>query len=70
MGTFAWRPYAMIDIFSFFLSIKEEKMYFCIVKNTPMTIGEAKYWLDAADYDMDTAEAMFARGRWLHVVFI
>jgi HEPN domain-containing protein len=29
-----------------------------------------EYWLDIAQYDLDTAEAMFASGRWLYVVFM
>jgi HEPN domain-containing protein len=28
------------------------------------------YWLDIAEYDLKTAEAMFASGRWLYVVFM
>ena len=28
------------------------------------------YWLDIAQYDMDTADAMFKSGRWLYVVFM
>jgi len=28
------------------------------------------YWLDAAEYDMGTAEAMYASGRWFYVVFM
>lgn len=30
---------------------------------------EWKYWLDSAQYDLATAEAMFAAGRWVYVVF-
>jgi HEPN domain-containing protein len=29
-----------------------------------------EHWLDIAQYDLDTAEAMFASGRWLYVVFM
>jgi len=29
-----------------------------------------EYWLDIAQYDLETAEAMFAAGRWLYVVFM
>ena len=29
-----------------------------------------EYWQDIAQYDLDTAEAMFAAGRWLYVVFM
>ena len=28
------------------------------------------YWLDIADYDMDTAKAMYDTGRWLYVGFM
>ncbi|MDR2132707.1 MAG: HEPN domain-containing protein [Clostridiales Family XIII bacterium] len=29
-----------------------------------------EYWLDTAQYDLDTAEAMLNGGRWLYVVFM
>ena len=29
-----------------------------------------EYWLDTAQYDLDTAEAMLKSGRWLYVVFM
>ena len=29
-----------------------------------------KYWLEIAQYDLDTAEAMLKSGRWLYVVFM
>jgi HEPN domain-containing protein len=29
-----------------------------------------EYWRDIAQYDLDTAQAMFAAGRWLYVVFM
>ncbi|MCL1820010.1 MAG: HEPN domain-containing protein [Oscillospiraceae bacterium] len=29
-----------------------------------------EYWLDSAEYDMETAKAMDASGRWLYVVFM
>lgn len=35
-----------------------------------MTVNKVKYWLDVADYDMETAEAMFTTGRWLYVGFM
>ena len=31
---------------------------------------KVQYWLDIADYDIDTAEAMYATGRWLYVAFM
>lgn len=29
-----------------------------------------EYWLDIAQYDMQTAESMYKDGRWLYVVFM
>ena len=29
-----------------------------------------EYWLDIAKYDLETAGAMFAAGRWLYVIFM
>jgi HEPN domain-containing protein len=29
-----------------------------------------RYWLDHAQYDLDTAEVMYQGGRWLYVVFM
>ena len=29
-----------------------------------------KYWLDIAEYDIETAEAMYSTGRWLYVAFM
>jgi len=29
-----------------------------------------EYWRDIAQYDLDTAQAMFTAGRWLYVVFM
>jgi HEPN domain-containing protein len=29
-----------------------------------------EYWLDTARYDLDTADAMFASGRWFYVAFM
>ena len=29
-----------------------------------------EYWIDIAQYDLDTAEAMLKSGRWLYVVFM
>ncbi|MDR0828137.1 MAG: HEPN domain-containing protein [Desulfovibrio sp.] len=42
-----------------------------MVKLLPMT-NEEKYsfWLDHAQYDLATAEAMFTSGRWFYVVFM
>ena len=28
------------------------------------------YWLELAQYDLDTAAAMFSSGRWFYVVFM
>lgn len=35
-----------------------------------MAVDKVKYWLGIADYDMETAEAMYAAGRWLYVGFM
>ena len=38
---------------------------------TMMTKEEkVAYWLDIADYDMETAEAMYKTKRWLYVAFM
>lgn len=29
-----------------------------------------EYWLDIAKYDLETADTMFAGGRWLYVAFM
>ena len=29
-----------------------------------------EHWLDIAEYDLDTADAMFKTGRWLYVAFM
>ena len=34
------------------------------------TAEKVEYWLDIADYDLDTAEAMYSTGRWLYVAFM
>lgn len=35
-----------------------------------MAIDKVKYWLDIADYDFETAEAMYSTRRWLYVAFM
>ena len=35
-----------------------------------MSVDKVAYWLDIADYDLDTAEAMYSTGRWLYVAFM
>lgn len=35
-----------------------------------MALDKVKYWLDIADYDMETAKAMFETKRWLYVGFM
>ena len=35
-----------------------------------MATDKVAYWLDIADYDLDTAEAMCQTGRWLYVAFM
>lgn len=32
-----------------------------------MATDKVAYWLDIADYDLDTAVAMYTTGRWLYV---
>ena len=34
------------------------------------TAEKVEYWLSIADYDLDTAEAMYSTGRWLYVAFM
>ena len=31
---------------------------------------KVKYWLDIADYDLETAEALYVSKRWLYVAFM
>ena len=35
-----------------------------------MATDKVAYWLDIADYDIDTAEAMYTTERWLYVAFM
>lgn len=35
-----------------------------------MATDKVTYWLDIADYDLETAEAMYQTGRWLYVAFM
>ena len=35
-----------------------------------MATDKVTYWLDIADYDLETAEAMCQTGRWLYVAFM
>ncbi len=35
-----------------------------------MATDKTAYWLDIADYDLDTAEALYNSGRWLYVAFM
>ncbi|MCH5301212.1 MAG: HEPN domain-containing protein [Prevotella sp.] len=35
-----------------------------------MKADKVAYWTDIADYDMETAEAMYQTGRWLYVAFM
>ena len=34
------------------------------------TAEKVEYWFGIADYDLDTAEAMYSTGRWLYVAFM
>ena len=31
---------------------------------------KVQYWLDIADYDLDTAETLYRGGRWMYVAFM
>ncbi len=50
--------------------------FLCIFANVnekmtaKMATDKTAYWLDIADYDLDTAEAMHQTGRWLYVAFM
>ena len=47
--------------------------YLCPVNDKTtanMATDKTGYWLDIADYDLDTAEAMHQTGRWLYVAFM
>lgn len=35
-----------------------------------MASDKVAYWLDIADYDMETAETLYNGGRWLYVAFM
>lgn len=35
-----------------------------------MSIDKVTYWIDIADYDIETAEAMYSTQRWLYVAFM
>ena len=35
-----------------------------------MAIDKVTYWIDIANYDLETAEAMYQTGRWLYVAFM
>ena len=35
-----------------------------------MAIDKVTYWIDIADYDLETADAMFITKRWLYVAFM
>ena len=35
-----------------------------------MAIDKVTYWLDIADYDLETAETLYNGGRWLYVAFM
>ena len=39
-------------------------------RNTNMATDKVAYWTDIADYDLETAEAMYQTGRWLYVAFM
>ena len=39
-------------------------------KRPIMVKDKVAYWIDIADYDLKTAEAMYQTGRWLYVAFM
>ena len=39
-------------------------------KAIKMSIDKVSYWIEIADYDLETAEAMFSTQRWLYVAFM
>ena len=39
-------------------------------KNTMTQDEKVKYWLEIADYDLETAEALYVSKRWLYVAFM
>ena len=45
-------------------------MYLCAQKRKFMVTDKVAYWIDIADYDIKTAEAMYQTGRWLYVAFM
>ena len=45
-------------------------MYLCAQKCKFMVTDKVAYWIDIADYDLKTAEAMYQTGRWLYVAFM
>ena len=40
-----------------------------VTKLAIMAVDKKLYWKEMADYDLETAEAMFTTGRWLYVGF-
>ena len=44
--------------------------YGCLAVVHMDAYGKYDYWLDIAQYDLDTAETMLDGGRWLYVVFM
>ena len=48
--------------------------YLCTRNNeqndSDMATDKVAHWLDIADYDLDTAEAMYQTGRRLYVAFM
>ena len=41
-----------------------------VTKLAIMAVDKKLYWKEMADYDLETAEAMFTTGRWLYVGFM
>ena len=58
--------------YEIFLAHIKKSSYFCAQNQKIMMTKDEKvaYWLDLADYDLETAEAMYKTKRWLYVGFM
>lgn len=45
-------------------------IFVMVTKLAIMAVDKKLYWKEMADYDLETAEAMFTTGRWLYVGFM
>ena len=51
------------------LQLSKIMLIFATLKHD-MAIDKVNYWLDIADYDIETAETLYRGGRWLYVSFM